>query len=85
MVQCTTHGRGDKPGLPLDELMALKDVIRKTFPQYWNSPQEFELLWIKCTEAISQGCKRLRAKINKRPQATPCPGPQQPHAQETLV
>ena len=69
MVRCTTHGHGDKHGLPWNELMELKEEIKKTFPQYWNAPHEFELLWNKCTEAISQGCKRLRGK--KRPTREP--------------
>ena len=68
MVQCTAQGYGDKPGLPITELMLLKDEIRKTLPQYWNAPQEIELLWSKCTDSISQACKRLRGKKSKRSQ-----------------
>ena len=68
MVQCTAHGHGDKPGLPIAELMLLKNEIRKTLPQYWNAPQEMELLWSKCTDLISQACKRLRGKKTKRSQ-----------------
>ena len=66
MSQCTAHGQGDKPGLPFNELMQLKEDIRDSLPQKWNSPQEIELLWMKCTEAISQGCKRARAKLQKK-------------------
>ena len=60
--------KGDKPGLPITELMLLKDEIRKMLPQYWNAPQEIELLWSKCTDSISQACKRLRVKKSKRSQ-----------------
>lgn len=64
MVKCTANGYGDRPGLPQAELLQLKEVIRKHSPQYWTSPHEFEMLWCKCLEAISQGCKRLRCKNN---------------------
>ena len=62
MVKCTAAGYDDRPGLPLAELLELKDVMRKHSPQYWNSPHEFELQWTRCLEAISQSCKRLRKK-----------------------
>lgn len=52
MAQCTTQGHGDKSGLPIVELMQLKEEIKKTFPQYWNAPQQIEYLWSKCTESI---------------------------------
>ena len=42
MAQCTAKGYGGKPGLPEQELMALKDDIRRLFPDYWNSPLVFE-------------------------------------------
>lgn len=64
MMKCTANGYGDRPGLPQAELLELKAVIRKHSPQYWSSPHEFEMLWCKCLEAISQGCKRLRNKTN---------------------
>ena len=88
MVQCTAQGHGDKPGLPITELMLLKDEIRKTLPQYWNAPQEIELLWSKCTDSISQACKRLRGKINKRSQkasTTPTPTTPVNNGHESLV
>ena len=62
MVRCTAAGYGDRPGLPQAELLELKEVIRKHSPQYWASPHEFEILWSKCLEAISQCCKRLKKK-----------------------
>ena len=66
MVQCTSHGYGDTPGLPLLELLQLKEEVRRHYPKYWNSPQEFELKWKACTESISQGCKRMRKKSLKK-------------------
>ena len=66
MVQCTAHGYGDTPGLPLVELQQLKEEVRRHYPKYWNSPQEFELKWKACTESISQGCKRMRLKLLKK-------------------
>ena len=62
MVQCTTHGYGGKPGLPIAELMELKAVIRRSYPKYNITANDFEIAWTKCAEAVSQGCNRLRAK-----------------------
>ena len=62
MMKCTANGYGDRPGLPQAELLELKAIIRNHSPQYWSSPHGFEILWCKCLEAISQGCKRLRNK-----------------------
>ena len=66
MSQCTAKGYGDKPGLPMNELMALKEEIRKLYPNYWNNPVGFEDKWNKCSEAISQACKRIRQKRAKK-------------------
>ena len=62
MVQCTTYGYGEKPGLPKKELDELKETVRALYPKYWNSPHDFELAWNKCIESMSQACNRLRAK-----------------------
>ena len=62
MAKCTASGYADKPGLPQAELLELKEIIRKHSPQYSYSPHEFEILWSKCLEAISQCCKILRKK-----------------------
>ena len=67
MIQCTPQGGSDKPGLPHAELMQLKEEIRKTFPQYWNAPQEIEYLWVKCIGSIGQACKRVRSKQKQVP------------------
>lgn len=61
LIQCTVSGERDYPGLPVEELMQLKHAVYMQFPQYWNSPQEFEPLWTKCKAAIGQACKRLRS------------------------
>lgn len=66
MGQCTTKGHADKPGLPHRELMELKDVSNGAYPQYWNAPHAFESQWNKCTEQISQECKRARNKLRKK-------------------
>ena len=66
MAQCTPRGYGDKPGLPLDELMLLKEEVRKLYPNYWNNPVVFEEKWSKCLEAIGQACKRIRHKNAKK-------------------
>jgi hypothetical protein len=55
MAQCTAKGYGNKPGLPQQELMALKEEIRRLFPSCWNCPLVFEEKWNKCSEQISQG------------------------------
>ena len=64
LIQCTVSGERDYPGLPVEELMQLKHAVYMQFPQYWNSPQEFEPLWTKCKAAIGQACKRLRSNNN---------------------
>ena len=60
MSKCTVAGNRDLPGLPTNELESLKHTLFTLFPQYWQSPQEFEPLWKSCTEAVGQACKRLR-------------------------
>lgn len=64
LVKCTVAGERDWPGLPSEELRQLKHALYMQFPQYWQSPQEFEPLWKKCTESIGQTCKRLRKNTN---------------------
>ena len=66
MAQCTAKGHGDKPGLPHSELMQLKEVIKGAYPEYWNAPHTFEPQWNKCTEQISQACKRARNKSRRK-------------------
>ena len=65
MAQCTAKGSGEKPGLPHNELMELKDAVYQAYPEFWNSGHLFEAQWIKCTDAISQACKRARYKLKK--------------------
>ena len=60
MLKCTVAGDRELPGLPEHEVQLLKNQILTLFPGYWNSPVEFEPLWIKCTKSIGQGCKRPR-------------------------
>ena len=66
MGQCTAKGHGDKPGLPHQELMELKGIIKGAYPQYWNSPHAFEPQWSKCSEQISQACKRIRNRLKRK-------------------
>ena len=42
MYKCTAKGYGDKPGLPMAELMALKEELRKLYPNYCNNNIIFE-------------------------------------------
>ena len=65
MVQCTAKGYGDKPGLPIVELMELKEEMRKLYPYFQHSPAEFEEKWVKICDTLSQACKRLRHKAKK--------------------
>lgn len=66
MGMCTAKGYGDKPGLPLKELMALKQEMRNLYPQYTHTNVAFEDKWLKCLEAISQTCKHVRTKQAKK-------------------
>ena len=59
MRKCTCNGFGDKPGLPWSELLELKETVRQQFPRFMGT-HEFEIVWTRCQEAISQSCKRLR-------------------------
>ena len=62
LVRCTVNGFRELPALPLHELNELKKTMLKQFPKYWNSVQEFEALWITCSDAIGQAAKALRSK-----------------------
>ena len=66
MRQCTTKGYGDKPGLPLTELMQLKEELRNLYPHFMTSQAEFEEKWVKICDALSQACKRMRHKTSKK-------------------
>lgn len=62
LIRCTVAGGRDHPGLPVNELSQLKQVLFMQFPQFWPSPIEFEPLWKDCVDSIGQACKRLRFK-----------------------
>ena len=47
MCQCTAKDYGARPGLPLDELIQLKEEMRKLYPHFLHSPAEFEKKWVK--------------------------------------
>ena len=59
---CTPKGHVDKPALPHQELMELKEVLRGAYPQFWSAPHLFESQWVtcKCLDSIGQACKRVR-------------------------
>ena len=59
LAKCTVSGFR---GLPVAELTELKQTMLAQFPQFWTSPQEFEHMWIQCTEAIGQLAKALRKR-----------------------
>ena len=52
LKQCTVRGCRDLPALPSEELVYLKEEMIIQFSQYWRNPGEFELIWIKCVEAV---------------------------------
>ena len=60
--RCTAKGCGDRPALPHGELLQIKQTIYSAYPQFKESPHVFEAHWTKCTDAISQACKRARNK-----------------------
>ena len=59
MWQCTVKGYGEKPGLPLTELMELKEEMRKLYPHFLHSPDKFEEKRVKICDALSQACKAV--------------------------
>ena len=63
MRQCMAKGYGKKPGLPLAELMQLKEELRRLYPHYIHSPAEFEGKWVKVCDSLSQ---RLRRKAGNQ-------------------
>ena len=65
MAKCTVMGCRDFPGLPLNELNSLKQLMFSLFPNYWTNPAEFEGIWMRCVDAIGQYCKRKRAELEK--------------------
>ena len=62
LTKCTVRGCRELPALPTEELAFLKQVMFKQFPQFWQTPTDFEPIWTKCTEAINHACKALRVK-----------------------
>ena len=62
LVRCTPKGCRDLPGLPTAELGKLKQTLFDLMPQFWATPSEFEVVWIRCEECIGQACKRLRQR-----------------------
>ena len=62
LVRCTPKGCRDLPGLPTAELGRLKQSLFDLMPQFWATPSEFEVVWMRCEECIGQACKRLRQR-----------------------
>ena len=60
MKKCTALGCRELPGLPRAELYQLKQALFELFPCYWKNPDDFEVVWSECIDAIGQLCKRLR-------------------------
>jgi hypothetical protein len=64
LTRCTVYGARDKPALPTAELSQLKQAMFNLFPQFWQSPTQFEPVWNNCTTSINQSCKSLRSKVS---------------------
>lgn len=60
MKRCTPRGLSHYPALPTDSLYSIKQILLKTFPQFWDKPVEFESEWLKCVECIERVCSDLR-------------------------
>ena len=60
LVCCTPKGCRDLPGLPTAELGKLKQTLFDLMPQFWATPSEFEVVWMRCKECIGQAYRRLR-------------------------
>ena len=63
MRQCAVKGYGEKPGLPLAELMQLKEELCRLYPHFLRSPAEFE---VNVCDSLSQACKRLKRKAGNQ-------------------
>ena len=62
LEKCTVMGCRDSPALPIKELNDLKQKIFSLFPQFWNNAAQFESVWVSCSNAIGQRCKRVNRK-----------------------
>ena len=61
LIKYTVGERG-LPGLLAAELIELKKILFREFPQLWASQHEFEALWKVSVDSLGQACKRLRHK-----------------------
>ena len=64
LAKCTVYGARDKPALPSAELAQLKQAMFNLFPQFWQSPIQFEPVWNACVISINQCNKGLRSKVS---------------------
>ena len=62
LKKCTVMGykKDNTPALPVREVSELKQKIFSLLPEFWNSPEEYESTWTRCTASVGQLCKRLR-------------------------
>jgi hypothetical protein len=60
MKRCTPRGRSYYPALPVDSLYTIKQVLLNNFPQFWDKPDEFKLVWAKAIRDIERTCSSLR-------------------------
>ncbi|KAL5506197.1 hypothetical protein EMCRGX_G007791 [Ephydatia muelleri] len=63
---CTPMDTRSLPALPMKELQQLKTISFKRFPQYANSPKEFEELWKICMIAVQQYCMVVLETLGRK-------------------
>ena len=68
MSKCTPKGQRGLPGLPYQELLELKEMLRAAYPQFLSTPHAFESHWLKAIDVIGQACNHAcnckRAMMN---------------------
>lgn len=60
IIRCTPYGKSYYPGLPVDSLYTIKQVILNNFPQFWDKLEDFEKEWVKCVKGIERYASKLR-------------------------
>ena len=56
MKMYTPCGNRELPGLPVAELMELKRIMIRQYPQFWQKVQLFDPYWKKCQSSLEQAC-----------------------------
>lgn len=71
LKRCTPCGRSYYPALPVDSLYTIKQVLLDNFPEFWDEPQEFDVVWRKSVKRIDRVCSTLRRRKSQTKSTPP--------------